>query len=322
MPHIPKHQNRSRVRSAALAILVGLTTALVALSPVGPAAAADTALASTATLGSGQEIRVTNGHQLVMQTDGNLVVYRRTGPSTRAAVWATGTNGHPGAYLTMQSDGNAVIYQSTGPASRVALWASGTSGHPGAYLVMQEDSNVVIYQPTAGGRSAIWATGTSAPTTPPGPGRTCSPSLTMTLSKASGNPANLTMRVNGTRANCNAIGATFPAASGTGRNQCIKSVGWLPSGKYFVDTYHQNGHGTLAGRSEFHLTSQAGTAMCGRSGFAIHSDDGVRVPSTRTTFTHSSNGCIKISGAHLTSLKSIVDNYRADGGRLIGLTVG
>ena len=41
------------------------------------------------------------------------------------ALWATGTNGHSGAYLTLQSDGSAVIYSSTGSALR----ANGMNGH-------------------------------------------------------------------------------------------------------------------------------------------------------------------------------------------------
>ncbi len=55
-----------------------------------------------------------------MQTDGNLVLY---GPSS-SVVWASGTNGHPGARLVIQNDGNLVIYSGSTP-----LWATGTSGH-------------------------------------------------------------------------------------------------------------------------------------------------------------------------------------------------
>ena len=48
----------------------------------------------------------TGGHVvMVMQGDGNLVE-RRDG----ALVWATYTQGHPGAWAVMQGDGNFVIY--------------------------------------------------------------------------------------------------------------------------------------------------------------------------------------------------------------------
>jgi hypothetical protein len=53
-----------------------------------------------------------------MQTDGNLVVYDLRGN----ALWASNTNGHPGAYLIVQNDGNLVIYDS----ANHPLWASNT----------------------------------------------------------------------------------------------------------------------------------------------------------------------------------------------------
>jgi hypothetical protein len=60
------------------------------------------------------------GGELDMQTDGNLVLY-----SGSSAVWATGTEGHPGAYLVMQNDGNLVLYDSMGSP----LWATNTCCH-------------------------------------------------------------------------------------------------------------------------------------------------------------------------------------------------
>jgi len=308
---------RKQLSGPLLVLIVLLTTLAGGLGLTSPASAADLALGSNATLGSGQVLRVASGHELAMQSDGNLVLYQNSSAGSHVPVWASNTSGRPGAYLVMQGDGNAVVYQPTA-TSRVAIWASNTGGRTGAYLVLQDDGNLVIYQPTASGRTPIWATNTSAPTTPV---RTCNPNLYLRLSKASGNPSNLTLRVDATRKNCTVTGATFPAASGTGTNQCQKNVGWLPSGDYLVGTYYQNGRGTLAGRSHFDIAPTAATAMCGRSGFAIHSDAGVKVPSTRSDFTRSSNGCIKISGKDLTTLKSLVDGYRADGGQLIGLKV-
>ena len=65
----------------------------------------------------------TNGtYQLIMQGDGNLVIYNP------GAIWSTKTNGHAGAYLVLQTDGNLVIYDSSG-----AIWASGTNGNPGDF---------------------------------------------------------------------------------------------------------------------------------------------------------------------------------------------
>jgi hypothetical protein len=58
-----------------------------------------------------------------MQTDGNLVVYP-PGPAINA-LWHSYTYSNPGARLILQTDGNAVVYNST---QTRALWNSGTYG--------------------------------------------------------------------------------------------------------------------------------------------------------------------------------------------------
>jgi hypothetical protein len=55
-----------------------------------------------------------------MQTDGNFVLYTKSG----RPIWATGTQNHPGAYFVVQDDGNLVIYS----PEKAALWASNTYG--------------------------------------------------------------------------------------------------------------------------------------------------------------------------------------------------
>lgn len=104
-------------------------------------------------LGSGQAmwrgdvVRSSNRqYRLVMQGDGNLVLYFKS-----RAVWSSGTAGHPGAHAVMQGDGNLVIYA---PHGGPALWYSGTGGHPGAFLAVQTDANVVVYS-TA--QVALWS---------------------------------------------------------------------------------------------------------------------------------------------------------------------
>lgn len=87
--------------------------------------------------------------QLIMQTDGNLVLYDGAGH----ALWSSVTDHHPGAYATMQTDGNLVVY----PPSGRALWASRTDHHSGAYLYLQSDGNLVVYQ----GSKALWASHTN-----------------------------------------------------------------------------------------------------------------------------------------------------------------
>ena len=59
---------------------------------------------------------------LVMQGDGNLVLYRSGG----TARWATGTVGKVVSQAVMQGDGNFVMY---GPGA-VYIWDTATDGHP------------------------------------------------------------------------------------------------------------------------------------------------------------------------------------------------
>ncbi|MDT0447854.1 hypothetical protein [Streptomyces hesseae] len=86
--------------------------------------------------------------QLVMQTDGNLVVYDEFG----RARWDSRTV-NSGWRAVFQEDGNFVVYTRSGKA----VWWSGTAGHPGSRLAVQDDGNVVIYD----GSQAIWNTRTA-----------------------------------------------------------------------------------------------------------------------------------------------------------------
>ncbi len=107
-------------------------------------------------LGQGNAVSSCDGRfSLVMQTDGNFVLYERG-----KAIWNTATNGKGGNLAAMQGDGNLVVYSTGG----CPLWASNTSGNAGAYLAVQNDGNLVIY--TAAGK-AIWATGTGPISEPP-----------------------------------------------------------------------------------------------------------------------------------------------------------
>ena len=95
------------------------------------------------TLAADQEITSNDGKaSLIMQGDGNLVLYEATSGGTRA-LWASDTWGNPGSSAVMQGDGNLVVYAPDGNP----LWASDTWGNPGAFLVMQDDRNAVVYAP-------------------------------------------------------------------------------------------------------------------------------------------------------------------------------
>ncbi|MGF1646520.1 MAG: hypothetical protein ACFCVF_06330 [Kineosporiaceae bacterium] len=120
--------------------------------------AAGNVLASGATLPAGaQLVSPARSHRVVVQADGNVVLY---GPGN-AVRWASRTSG-TGNRLVMQGDGNLVVYTTAGRAA----WNSGTSGNPGARAVLQDDGNFVVYRPD--GR-AVWAS--AAPAAPsPRPG--------------------------------------------------------------------------------------------------------------------------------------------------------
>ncbi|RQR55055.1 peptidase S53 [Burkholderia sp. Bp9140] len=105
------------------------------------------------TLKSGQIVySASQSHRLVMQGDGNLVLYNTT---SGAAVWNSGTNGNAGAYAVFQTDGNFVVYS----AGSTPLWYSSTSSASyGQSLTVQDDGNMVIYRLSV----PVFATATSA----------------------------------------------------------------------------------------------------------------------------------------------------------------
>jgi hypothetical protein len=71
------------------------------------------------------------------QSDGNLVLYAGGNP-----IWSSVTDGTSSGFVIMQTDGNLVMYD----ANEVPVWDSdGSFGHPGAFLQVQDDGNVAIY---------------------------------------------------------------------------------------------------------------------------------------------------------------------------------
>jgi len=98
-------------------------------------------------LGPDQRATSTDGRFfLIMQLDGNLVLYRSSG----GVLWASNT-GIPGSWLSMQGDGNLVMYT----RDNRPVWSSDIR-NPGAYTVLQNDGNVVEYD-TVG--NALWDSG-------------------------------------------------------------------------------------------------------------------------------------------------------------------
>lgn len=112
-----------------------------------------------------------DGNKLIMQDDGNLVLYNKTGQ----ALWHTVTHGNTGAHLGLKTNGNMIVSNE----ALQELWTSNTTEipdllyyvhpktstgkiFPGQSLVtadkkyrmdLQSDGNLVIYSPNR----AIWA---------------------------------------------------------------------------------------------------------------------------------------------------------------------
>ncbi|MET9698957.1 hypothetical protein ABZY31_18790 [Streptomyces sp. NPDC006529] len=101
-------------------------------------------------LASGASLVPTPGKtELVMQSDGNLVIYALGTPGGyKLPLWQSGTYGNPGAYATMQEDGNFVIYKQGGSAQTGGgIWHTATYGdransYPAAS--MRDDGQLVV----------------------------------------------------------------------------------------------------------------------------------------------------------------------------------
>jgi hypothetical protein len=110
------------------------------------------------TLNPNEYLNSTKGYVALMQEDGNFVLYSNSHFVPKNALWSSKTNNkgqHP-RRVVMQNDGNLVVYD----VYNVALWSSGTfnKGAKPHRLVMQDDGNLVIYD---GNNRATWATGTN-----------------------------------------------------------------------------------------------------------------------------------------------------------------
>jgi hypothetical protein len=110
----------------------------------------------TAQLNANQQLNVNdtlvpdnNTTTLIMQGDGNLVLYRNDG---HVPLWASSTAGEPVIRAVMQADGNFVCYDAAGKA----YWATGTST-PGSFIVLQDDGNLVVYDSSD---HPLWASNT------------------------------------------------------------------------------------------------------------------------------------------------------------------
>ena len=89
-------------------------------------------------LGGQELVSANHRYHVVMQRDGNLVLYGPSGP----ALWASATEGNPGARAVMATSGDLVVITASG---RVA-WSSRTARAGPSWAVAQDDGNFVIYR--------------------------------------------------------------------------------------------------------------------------------------------------------------------------------
>jgi len=91
-------------------------------------------------------------YALVMQNDGNLVMYRT---ADAAALWSTKTAGSRATRAWLSRDGSFATYDESWNPEPV--WSAKTTGPTDAVLRVQDDGNLVIYDAR---NRAIWATRT------------------------------------------------------------------------------------------------------------------------------------------------------------------
>ena len=90
-------------------------------------------------------------YRFEVHADGELVLYDNYSNKT---MWSSKSKGEPEA-LVMQDDGNLVLYAKNGSV----IWATNKTGKKGNYyLQLQDDGNLVVYQGIAGTEvTPIWA---------------------------------------------------------------------------------------------------------------------------------------------------------------------
>lgn len=127
---------RARHSVAAVAALLLLLSLLLAGTPHARATAGEGVLRPGETLMPGQSLVSPNGRYTAENSGGGLAV-RRDG----TVIWRNGRLVPYGAGLVMQGDGNLVLYSEGG----TPLWHTWTYGRGPAELRMQDDGNLVLY---------------------------------------------------------------------------------------------------------------------------------------------------------------------------------
>jgi hypothetical protein len=133
--------------SAPAPTLVPTRAPTATTGPLGPAR-----LNANQLLSVNQQLVSLNGKaRLLMQPDGNLVLYR---VADNRALWASGTYGKPMTQALMQTDGNFVGYNA---GKTIAYWSSGTYGYSSASVVLGDDGDLKVVLPSG---AVLWGSQT------------------------------------------------------------------------------------------------------------------------------------------------------------------
>jgi hypothetical protein len=117
--------------------------------PTPPTSTTPNYLAPNQGLSINSSIVSPNGkYRLIMQADGNMVLYSPNRP-----IWWTGTQNTGATLFVIQADGNMVIYTPTR-----YVWASWTQNRGAKTLFLQDDGNLVMYDTNF---RPVWNSGTA-----------------------------------------------------------------------------------------------------------------------------------------------------------------
>ena len=110
--------------------------------PIVPQSGQPGTLQPGSTLHGDNYVDSENGRfRLLMQLDGNLVLYESSTP-----IWSSGTvNNDPNSRAVMQLDGNFVIYD----GNNQPIWATGTGDRSGAYLAVLDNGTLMLFDSAA-----------------------------------------------------------------------------------------------------------------------------------------------------------------------------
>lgn len=114
-------------------------------------------------------------YTLIMQTDGNLVLYANNTPGGPGPLWASQNTpvGNSSINKNGIEAGSTAVVSQNGvfgvwyPNQNTTQWATFTSGYPGAYVAVQNDGNLVLYSSSG---DSLWASNTWSGTACPPPG--------------------------------------------------------------------------------------------------------------------------------------------------------